>query len=240
MDLKIAKKVLKKVECDYDAIAKEWDITRSAPRAYQVKTAEGIKKGQKVLDVGCGNGVLYDVLVKKSIDYTGVDLSSHLLKTAQKRLQKYGGKIKLLKGNIIGLPLRDKAFDWVLALAVLHHIPSKELQKKSAQEIYRVLKPRGRAVVSVWNLYTDYARNKFNLDDLVKPEGWEENDLLTPWRATPKKTIQRYLYRFDKKELRDLFKSAGFKKIKVYYGDADGKAVTKLQKSYNIIALVQK
>jgi len=244
MDLQSAKKVLKKVEQDYDAIAKEWDVSRGAPRAYQIKTTGGIKKGDQVLDVGCGNAVLYDCLAKKSINYVGVDLSSHLLNLAKKRVkdQGYAKKVRLIKANIIDLPLEDNQFNWVLALAVLHHIPSKELQTKALQEIYRVLKSKGQAIISVWNLYSPYAENKFKIKEQLKkiPAGWSEKDLLTPWKATPKKTIQRYLYRFDKKELKDLLQTAGFKKIKIHYGDSDGNFVTDLKKSYNIIALVQK
>ncbi|MCX6778986.1 MAG: class I SAM-dependent methyltransferase, partial [Candidatus Magasanikbacteria bacterium] len=209
-----------------------------------IKTTGGIKKGDKVLDLGCGNAVLYDHLAKKSIDYVGVDLSSHLLNLAKKRIkaQGYNKKVHLVKGNIIALPLKDNQFDWVLALAVLHHIPSKELQFKSAQEIYRVLKSKGQAVISVWNLYSSYAEKKFKIQEQLKiiPTGWSEKDLLTPWRATPKKVIQRYLYRFDKKELKKILQLAGFKKVKIYYGDSDGNSVADLQKSYNIIALVQK
>lgn len=244
MDLVAAKKVLKKVEKDYNLIAKEWNLTRSTPRPYQIKTTGGIKKGDRVLDVGCGNAVLYDCLASKSIDYIGLDLSGNLLKLAKKRIPKLGRnqKVKLVKGNIINLPFEDQLFDWVLALAVLHHIPSKELQEQSVKEIYRVLKPKGHGVISVWNLYTSYAENKFKIKEQLKknPSSWSEKDLLTPWKATPKITVQRYLYSFDKEELRKLLQSVGFKKIKIGYGDANGNFVTDLKKSYNIIALVQK
>lgn len=244
MNLAVAKKVLKKVEKDYNLIAKEWNLTRNAPRPYQIKTTGGIKKGNKVLDVGCGNAVLYDCLASKSINYTGLDLSGNLLKLAQKRISKLSGKqkISLVKGNIINLPFKDRQFDWVLSLAVLHHIPSKELQEQSVKEIYRVLKPKGRGVISVWNLYTPYAENKFKIKEQIKrnPSGWCDKDLLTPWKATPKITVQRYLYRFDKEELKKILQTAGFKKIKINYGDAEGNFVTDLKKSYNIIASFQK
>lgn len=245
MDLKSAKKILRKVEKDYDVIAKEWSLTRSHPRAYQVAMTKKIKKGDRVLDLGCGNAVLYEILAGKSIDYVGLDVSSKLLNLAKKNIslvKKRGEKARLIKGDIISLPFLKNKFDWVLSLAVLHHIPSQELQKKSAEEIYRVLRPGGRIVISVWNLYTIYAREKFKLDNfnLARPFGWEKNDFLTPWKATPKKIIQRYIYRFSKKELHDLFAKVGFKKIKVGYGDKNGKWTNSLNKSYNIILEAEK
>ncbi|KKR49117.1 MAG: hypothetical protein UT86_C0001G0089 [Candidatus Magasanikbacteria bacterium GW2011_GWC2_40_17] len=245
MDLRSAKKILKKVEKDYNIIAKEWSLTRSRPRAYQIAMTKRIKKGDKVLDLGCGNAVLYEILAGKSIDYVGLDVSSKLLNLAKKNIssvKKNGERARLIKGDIVDLPFSKNQFDWVLSLAVLHHIPSRELQKKSAEEIYKILKPGGRIVISVWNLHTVYAREKFKLNDfnLLRPRGWEKNDFLTPWKATLKKIIQRYIYRFNKKELYDLFAKAGFKKIKVGYGDKNGEWTKSLNKSYNIILEAEK
>jgi len=245
MDIKAAKKILKKVEQDYDLIAKEWGITRERPRAYQAKMVQGVKKGDKVLDLGCGNSVLYDVLGNKSIEYVGVDISAKLLTLAKKRIKENraaNSKTKIIKGSITNIPLKDKDFNWVLALAVLHHIASKELQQKSVEEIYRVLKPGGKAIVTVWNLFSVYATDRFKIKEHQAnlPSGWENKDLLTPWKATPTKIVQRFLYQFDKKELRQLFKKAGFKKIEISYGDAEGNKMTNLNKAYNIVVRAQK
>ncbi|MBI5732330.1 MAG: class I SAM-dependent methyltransferase [Candidatus Magasanikbacteria bacterium] len=242
MDLELAEKIMERTVRDYDAISQEWGATRQFPRLYQTKAISGIKKGSKILDIGCGNGVLYDFLSRKSIKYVGLDSSGKLLSIAEKRIKKIGGSYKLVLGNITSLPFKDKKFDWVLALAVLHHIPSSALQKKAVEEMHRVLKPQGRAVVSVWNLYTDYADDKFKIREQLKklPAGWSEKDLLVPWKATPNKIIQRYLYRFDKKELADLFKGVGFKKINVFYGDAHGQKTLNLRKSRNIVLTAEK
>jgi len=242
MDLKSAKEIIAKTARDYDTIAKEWDLSRNALRPYQIKLAEKIKFKEKVLDIGCGNGVLYDVLARKSIEYTGLDISKKLLVIAEKRLKKIGDCYHLTNGDISRLPFQEKIFDWVLALAVLHHVPKDFLQKRAARGIYRVLKPGGRAIVSVWNLYTDYAGKKFKIDEQLKkmPAWRSKKDLLIPWMVSSKKNIQRYFYRFDKKELAYLFKRVGFKNIKVFYGDAEGNKTDSLEKSYNIILKAQK
>lgn len=244
MDVKSARKIIKKVEKDYDAMAEGWDKSRDLPRPYQIKNAAGVKRGNKVLDIGCGNAVLYDTLAKKSIEYTGVDISGKMLEMAKKRIGRNKRKlpVRFIKGSIIGLPFKDNQFDWVLALAVLHHLPSRELQEKAVQEIYRVLKPKGKTIVSVWNLHSDYAEEKFKIKEQFKkkPDGWAQNDLKIPWRAAPGKTIQRYLYSFDKKELFGLFKKAGFKRVAVEHRDPAGRRIKSLKKGHNLAVTAQK
>lgn len=248
MDAELADKILKKVEKDYDTIAKEWDASRAFPRPFQIKLLKKIRKNSKVLDVGCGNAVLYDFLAQKSIDYTGVDISARLLRIAMKkanrlkRNQKLNSlNFKFVKGNIIELPFENEEFDWVLALAVLHHLPGP-YQKRAAAEIYRVLKPDGRAAVSVWNLYSDYAKERFKIKKQWqnRPAGWGQKDLTIPWKATAKKKINRFVYSFAKKEIADLFKRVGFKQIVIRYDTPAGQWTKSVRDSYNIVLTAQK
>lgn len=221
MYLNEAKKIMKKVENDYDVVAKEWDISRFSARANQIKLARQIKNGDNVLDVGCGNGVFYPVLADKSINYIGMDISKKLLALARKKVLKNKGKakVKFIKGSITKLPFINNQFDWVCAFAVLHHIPSEELRLRSAQEIWRVLKPGGRVVVTVWNLFSNWAEKKFNINEQLKnnQQGLDKGDVTIPWKGTVGKVIHRYVRAFTKKELSKLFKDAGFKKVTAYY-----------------------
>lgn len=216
-----AKKILKKVEQDYNLMAKEWDAKQIYLPPYRVKSAQKVKDGQAVLDVGCGNGILYEYLAQKSIQYVGTDISKNLLVFAARRAKKLNAeqhqkaKYEFIQGSVTKLPFQDNCFDWVFAFAILHHVPGDELRKKAVQELYRVLKPGGRVVVTVWNLFSDYAREKFKIDSQLK-EG-ASNDVIIPWKATKNKIVQRYLYAFTKVELRDFFKKAGFKKIDIKY-----------------------
>lgn len=238
MDIKLAQKILEKVQKDYDLIAKEWNESRAFPRPFQVALAKNIKKGEKVLDAGCGNGVLYDVLASKSIDYTGLDVSARLLQIAKKRASKLKRnqklnslKIKFVKGSILKIPFKDEIFDWVLALGVLHHLPSP-YQKRAVEEIYRVLKPDGQVVVSAWNLYSEYVGKK-----ILKKEG----GLIVPWKATPGKIVHRYFHWFEKKELADLFKKAGFQKIRVGLANySSGNWTKNLKRGANLVLIARK
>lgn len=216
-----ARQLIIKISADYDAIANDWHLSRSAARANQIKIARQVKNGDSVLDVGCGNGVFYPVLADKSINYVGMDISKKLLALARKKVLKNKGKAKarFVKGSIIKLPFKNNQFDWVCAFAVMHHIPNEELRLCSAQEIWRVLKPGGRVVVTVWNMFSDWAEKKFDISQQLKnnQEGFDKGDVSIPWKGTVGKVIHRYMRAFTKNELSKLFKDAGFKNVLAYY-----------------------
>ena len=67
----------------------------------------------------------------KHIDYTTCDLESPLAK---------------VKADICNLPFADATFDWILCNHVLEHIPN---DTKAMKELYRVLKPGGKALLQV-------------------------------------------------------------------------------------------
>ncbi len=168
-----------------------------------------IKNGERVLDLGCGNGRLFELFRGKNIEYTGVDFSEKLIEKAR---EKYGEHFqvadilslpctqkinKTIDGNknsvgCQGLPLLNNSFDSVWSIAVLHHIPSKELRLKALEEVRRVLKPGGKVIMTCWYLFRPF----FCKDILISPK---------------KLKIQRYYHAFTRRELKKLFEKAGFK-----------------------------
>lgn len=234
MDKTTAKKILKKVERDYDVIAKEWDEKRGYLAPENRTLSRYVEPGQKILDAGCGNGVLYDILAGRSIIYTGLDVSAKLLKIAQARVKRLNKKAraKFVKGEVTKLPLKDQSFDLVFNLAVLHHVPSEVLRQTAVAELYRVLKSGGKAITTAWNLASDYAEERFKVNQQLKnpPYGWGVGDVAVPWKATLGKKIDRYVHLFNKKEMIDLFKRAGFKKVSCDYVMKSGKTTTSARK----------
>ncbi len=100
------------------------------------KYLDSLPKGTKVLDAGCGEGVLVQEYAKK-LDIKGLDLhyASH----------------HVTKGSITNMPFSDETFDVVLALDILEHINYEE-QKPALDEIRRVLKKDGTFLCSIPNL----------------------------------------------------------------------------------------
>ncbi|MDD3774252.1 MAG: class I SAM-dependent methyltransferase [Patescibacteria group bacterium] len=98
-------------------------------------------KGPKVLDAGCGNGHLLQMLSnKKNLKLTGFDLSPGRIKISKKNTPK----ANIYQDSIYKISQKDKSFDTVFCLEVIEHI--KEYQK-AVKEILRITKKR--AIISV-------------------------------------------------------------------------------------------
>ncbi len=212
MNKETSLKILKDNKITWDKIAKEFDLTRKINWP-ELKNLRGYAKSHdKVLDLGCGNGRLIELLKDRKIDYTGIDNSKELIGLAkEKHLNQ-----KFLVGDALNLPFKDNSFDLIYSIAVLHHIPSKKLRIKFLKEAQRVLKKDGRIVLTVWNLWQrKYIRLivKYSLLKLIDKSKLDFGDLYIPWQNK----YQRYHHAFRKKELANLFKKAGFKIEKVKY-----------------------
>lgn len=147
----LAQKLLKKTVEDYSAIAEDWHHSRQGKFWPDILFFQRfVKTGEKVLDVGCGNGRFLSVLENKDIDCTGLDNCQPLLDIAQARFKD---KAKFVQGDVLNLPFNDNQFGVVVCIAVLHHIPSMELRLKAMSELKRVLKPGGTLILAVWDIY---------------------------------------------------------------------------------------
>lgn len=92
-----------------------------------------IKEKDRVLDLGCGDGVNIGILTSKGIkNITALDMNKRFLNTARKN---YPG-IKLILASVEKLPFKDSSFDVVLVDSVFHHLSSYE---KTVREIKRIL-----------------------------------------------------------------------------------------------------
>lgn len=102
-------------------------------------------KGEKVLDLGCGDGVVAEALQEKlKIEVIGMDISRAALEKAKKR------GIKVVLGSSENkLPFQDQTFDAVFWGDNVEHLFSPI---RTAREIRRVLKSNGRLVISCPNM----------------------------------------------------------------------------------------
>lgn len=167
-----------------------------------------------MLDLGCGNGRVYPLVLQKGAYYLGIDNSKNMLSKARKNYRE--GKFQL--GNILDLRLKKK-FDVVFLIAVLHHIPSKKLRKKALQNVYDTLKPGGYVLIANWNLFQKRfwrLRWRQNIQKILGKSQMDWNDIIFKRR--------RYYHGFKKGEIARLLRRAGFKILENYY-ELEGKRV---------------
>ncbi|MCA1574083.1 MAG: class I SAM-dependent methyltransferase [Acidobacteria bacterium] len=119
---------------------KEWHI----PQAADFASTQGLK----VLEIGCGLGTDGAQFAGAGADYTGVDLTDAAIELAQKRFELFNLTGTFQTADAEKLDFADDSFDLVYSHGVLHHTPDIE---RAVNEIYRVLRPGGRAVVMLYH-----------------------------------------------------------------------------------------
>jgi SAM-dependent methyltransferase len=124
---------------------KEWHI----PGAADFASARGLK----VLEIGCGLGTDGAQFAKAGADYTGIDLTEAAVGLARKRFEIFNLPGKFQTADAEDLDFENESFDLVYSHGVLHHTPDTQ---GAVQEIHRVLRPAGRAIVML------YHRDSFN------------------------------------------------------------------------------
>ncbi len=120
--------------------------TMSAQWAPRVAEAASIKHGDRVLDVGCGTGVLSrEAADRVGSDgrVSGLDVNEDMLAVAR----RIRPDIDWHQGDAGELPFEDASFDVVVSQFVLMFVPD---QMAALKEMWRVLASGGRLSVAVW------------------------------------------------------------------------------------------
>jgi len=136
----------------------------------------GLPAGRRILDVGCGDGVLASALARAGATVMGVDRDRHMLTIGQSRGQRAGLHLEFVEGDIRALPFADATFDVVIAITALCFVPDPE---RVVREMARVLRPGGRAVIGElgrWNLWA--ARRR--ISGWLGPSVWSAATFWTP------------------------------------------------------------
>src|SRR5262249_33106565 len=107
----------------------------------------GIKPGAKVLDVGCGTGVVGLTAARLGARVTGADLTPELVAHAKENSALMGVQAEWLQGDAEALPLPDASFDFVVSQFGHMFAPRPEV---AIREMLRVLKRGGVIAFSTW------------------------------------------------------------------------------------------
>jgi len=212
MDSLLAKQILNDNKKLWNNIATDFSHTRNYVWEDIRNLADYAKPGMKILDLGCGNGRLYEIFKDKNVNYIGIDISEKLIRLAQTKYPE----AQFLVGDGLDLPFKDNSFDVIYSIAVFHHLPSQRLRIQFLKEARRVLKKDGKIILTVWNLWQrKYFKLlvKSSLLKLVAKSKLDWRDLYIPWQNK----YQRYHHAFTKKELKKLFTKTGFSIERIQY-----------------------
>lgn len=94
----------------------------------------GIKKGDKILDVGCGKGFLLYEFTRAvaGVEVAGIDISAYAIHNSHEAVRPF-----LQVADAAALPFKDKSFDLVVSVTTLHNLKCYALDK-ALREIERV------------------------------------------------------------------------------------------------------
>lgn len=158
-----------------------------------------------LVDFGCGNGAQTVLLAKSCRRVTGVDVDADYLaafarEIVARRLRERVSGLSLVDNRI---PLPDGVADVVTSFTVLEHVPD---ERAALTEMFRVLKPGGRLILSVPNRWWIFETHGCNLPWLP----WNRVPLVSWWpKAWHDRWARARIYRL--REIEELVVRSGFR-----------------------------
>lgn len=141
VDLNFFKRIDKRFT---DTIQKIFDNKKNFIENFIKK--EELKK-LNVLEIGTGMGCHSEILSKNSKKFTGIDITNAATKITKKRFKIKKIKSLIYKMDAEKLTFKKNTFDLIWSWGVIHHSSNTE---KILNQIYRVLKPGGKAVIMIY------------------------------------------------------------------------------------------
>lgn len=141
-----------------------------------------VKKGQLLLDVGCGSGLLIDCMADQlafGLRYLGTDIQLSGLVRAHEKAAKSGEwSASLLQADLTQpLPFKKESVDIIAAHFSLYTIADRESRKKVLSGLIEILKPRGLMVIV--NPSREYSAGKIIQESVQQVR--EQNGILSAW-----------------------------------------------------------
>ncbi len=153
----VSEQFKKEDAASYDEVAGTFDYLTdryALALARSLARAVGAADRSRVLDMGCGTGIVaFEVAKASRADVIGIDLSEGMLRTAREKLARAAAaqdglaeRLSFQTGDAEALDLPDGFADGFVSLHAFRHFPNPDT---AAAEAFRVLAPGGRIAVAI-------------------------------------------------------------------------------------------
>lgn len=171
-------------------------------RASKILEGLDLKAGDKVLDVGCGDGFFLYLISALPIKLTlvGFDNDKRILTIARKNLANR--RLRLVYGDAAAMPFAENSFNQAIMTEVLEHVKN---ERKALAEVHRILKPNGILVLTVPSYNFPFLWDPLNwiLQNIFRIHISGTNFFAGIWA--------RHLRLYNRENLQELINNAGFK-----------------------------
>ena len=144
---------MKKEEKDWSGFADDFDKLQEQVVGKEVMAElknefNKINKLGYLLELGCGNGTYTKLIEHAAEKIKATDYSEEMIKSARRKLSEYK-KIEIQQADCYNLEYSDSTFDSVMMANLIHIIDDPE---KALQESFRVLKPKGKIIITSFTM----------------------------------------------------------------------------------------
>ena len=162
----------------YEEIAEQFSETRAYVWQCVKDFTNLIIDNSDILEIGCGNGKNMEYILKtNSVNLIGIDTCKKFVSMCQEK------KLNVILGDALKLHFEDSKFDYVLCIAMFHHLLTEEEQDISFKEMLRVMKTGAIGILTCWATEQPF-ESKFKFHQGVNIVLWKGKE----------KTKTRYYY----------------------------------------------
>ncbi|MFB6226454.1 MAG: class I SAM-dependent methyltransferase [Candidatus Paceibacteria bacterium] len=217
----------------YNKIAEEFSQDRQELWGFLKTFKKYVQAGDTILDLGCGNGRLYQLFDKNQVDYIGVDQSEELVKIAKDRCEQ----ARFLVADMLNLPLEDSSVDVVFCIATFHHLPDRESRLKALAEMKRTVKQGSKIIMTNWNTNSGWFKDKVESGD-YKQDSEQQDHYIVPFKNENSEIIgERHYWGIDKQQIKELSQELDLEIITNRYINLEGDQVKK-EEAMNLLTIL--
>lgn len=174
------------VKNTYELIAKHFNVTRVFTWSWITDFIDSLELNSTIYDIGCGNGRNMNF---PNQNFIGIDNCTNFI-----NICKNAGK-NVINCNMTNINLPNNSADAIICIAAFHHLSTEQNRLNSLKEIYRLIKPGKKILLSVWSIkQPKKTRVTFT----------KYGNCIVKWNNE----FNRYYYIFDVNEIKNLFKLA--------------------------------